>query len=74
MNHASTNSEGARHIDAFIDALAARHLRLARLTLVTRTGRGSPPWCHGAPRASSWANRNFVSSSSVAGNTARRGK
>ena len=37
MNHASTNSESARHIDAFIDALAARHLRLARLTLLTRT-------------------------------------
>ena len=37
MNHASANSEGARHIDAFIDALAARHRRLARLTLLTRT-------------------------------------
>lgn len=37
MNDASTTSEGARHIDAFIDALAARHRRFARLTLLTRT-------------------------------------
>ena len=36
MNHASTTSDGARHIDAFIDALARRHQRLARLTLLTR--------------------------------------
>lgn len=36
MNHASTTSDGARHIDAFIDALAQRHRRLARLTLLTR--------------------------------------
>ncbi|MBK5297316.1 MAG: hypothetical protein JJE40_09165 [Vicinamibacteria bacterium] len=36
MNHASTTSDGARHIDAFIDALAERHRRLARLTLLTR--------------------------------------
>ena len=36
MNHASTISDGARHIDAFIDALAGRHRRLARLTLLTR--------------------------------------
>jgi hypothetical protein len=37
MNHTSANSDGARHIDAFIDALAARHQRLARLTLLART-------------------------------------
>ncbi len=36
MNHPSTTSDGARHIDAFIDALARRHRRLARLTLLTR--------------------------------------
>ena len=36
MNHASTTSDGARHIEAFIDALAQRHRRLARLTLLTR--------------------------------------
>ena len=36
MNHAST-SDGARHLDAFIDALAGRHRRLARLALLTRS-------------------------------------
>ncbi len=36
MNHASTTSDGARRIDAFIDALALRHRRLARLTLLAR--------------------------------------
>ena len=36
MNQASTTSDGARHIDAFIDTLAWRHRRLARLTLLTR--------------------------------------
>ena len=35
MNHSST-SDGARHLDAFIDALASRHRRLARLNLLTR--------------------------------------
>ena len=36
MKHASTTSDGARHIEAFIDALAQRHRRLSRLTLLTR--------------------------------------
>ena len=36
MTHPSTNSESARHIAAFVDALAGRHRRLARLTLATR--------------------------------------
>ena len=40
MNHASTTSDGARHIDAFIDALARRHRRLARMTLLTRAAAG----------------------------------
>ena len=36
MNQASKTSDGARHLDAFIDAIAARQRRLARLTLLTR--------------------------------------
>src|SRR5688500_6034230 len=36
MNQASKTSEGACHLNAFIDAIAGRHCRLARLTLLTR--------------------------------------
>lgn len=36
MNHPSTSSDGARHIGAFIDAVALRHWRVAQLTSATR--------------------------------------